>query len=109
MQLNIYGLKDNVEGEFIFFFQAKNDGIMERSVKGALLVKEQNHFTTNMKDKDIYHLGTIETKTGAIVPSTPVFCKNVNEIRLELIHEIKVAKAEAGETKPEANEVVDDA
>lgn len=105
MKLNIYGLKDNVEGEFIFFFQAKNDGLMVRAVKGALLTKEQNHFTTNMKDKDIYNLGEIDTFTGAVEPCTPVFCTNVNAVRLDLIKEIKIAKAEAGEEKPEADEV----
>ena len=34
MKLEMYGLKDNVEGEFIFFFQAKNEGIMKRAVEG---------------------------------------------------------------------------
>lgn len=108
MKLNIYGLKDTVEGEFVFFFQAKNDGLMQRAVKGALLVKEQNHFTTNMKDKDVYLLGQIETLTGVIKPCPAVFVNNVNEIRLELIREIKIAKAEAGEEKPTAEEVVDE-
>lgn len=105
MKLNLYGLKDNIEGEFIFFFQAKNDGLMLRAVKGALLTKEQNHFTTNMKDKDIFLLGDIDTFTGAVVPSLPVFVTNVNSVRLELIKEIKIAKAEAGDEKPEADEV----
>ena len=108
MLLNMYGLKDAIEGEFIFFFQAKNDGIMERAVKGALLTKEQNAFTSNMKDKDIYLLGTIETLTGEIKPSVPVFCTNVNTVRLALINEIKLAKAEAGVDKPEATEVYDE-
>lgn len=108
MQLNIYGLKDSVEGEFIFFFEAKNDGIMKRAVEGALLTKEQNHFTSNMKDKDIYNLGLVETLTGVITPNVPVFCCNVNEIRLELIKKIKIAKAEAGDEKPEADEVASD-
>lgn len=108
MKLNMYGLKDNVEGEFIFFFQAKNDGIMKRAVKGSLLTKEQNHFTTNMKDKDIFMIGEIDTKTGDIEKCAPVFMCNVNEVRLELIREIKIAKAEAGDDKPNADEVHDE-
>lgn len=108
MKLNMYGLKDNVEGEFIFFFQAKNDGIMKRAVKGSLLTKEQNHFTTNMKDKDIFMIGEIDTKTGDIEKCSPVFMFNVNEVRLELIREIKIAKAEAGDEKPSAEEVHDE-
>lgn len=108
MKLEMYGLKDNVEGEFIFFFQAKNDGIMKRAVEGALLTKETNHFTSNMKDKAIYNIGTVETLTGQISPISPVFCCGVNEIRLELIKKIKIAKQEAGETNPTADEVCPD-
>ena len=108
MKLEMYGLKDNVEGEFIFFFQAKNEGIMKRAVEGALLDKNGNHFTNNMKDKAIYNIGTIETLTGAIQPISPVFVSGVNEIRLDLIKKIKIAKAEQGDVKPDANEVASD-
>lgn len=108
MKLEMYGLKDSVEGEFIFFFQAKNDGIMKRAVEGALLDKNGNHFTNNMKDKAIYNIGTIETLTGIIVPSDPIFICGVNEIRLDLIKKIKLAKQEEGQENPDAKEVVDD-
>ena len=108
MKLEIYGLKDNVEGEFIFFFQAKNEGIMKRAVEGALLDKNGNHFTNNLTDKAIYNLGSIETLTGAIEPIAPIFVCGVNEIRLELIKKIKIAKQEAGEDNPNADEVVKD-
>lgn len=108
MKLEMYGLKDSVEGEFIFFFQAKNDGIMKRAVEGALLDKNGNHFTNNMKDKAIYNIGTIETLTGIIVPSDPIFICGVNEIRLDLIKKIKLAKQEEGQQNPDAEEVVSD-
>lgn len=108
MKLEMYGLKDSVEGEFIFFFQAKNDGIMKRVVESALLSKEPNSFTTNMKDKAIFNLGTIETLTGIVVPQDPVFICGVNEIRLDLIKQIKIAKQEQGIEKPDAKEVASD-
>lgn len=108
MKLLIYGLKDNVPGEFIFFFQAQNEGMMKRMVKSSLMTKEQNAFTHNIKDKSIYELGEIETVTGDIKPEPAIFICGVNEIRLELIKEIKVLKQEAGEEKPDANEVCDD-
>ena len=108
MQVKMYGLKDNVEGEFIFFFQAKNDGLMRRAVKGALLGKETNVFTSNMKDKSVFDLGEINTLTGEITPNLPVFACNVSDVRLELIKEIKIAKAEAGEVNPDASEVAAD-
>ena len=108
MLLEMYGLKDNVEGEFIFFFQAKNEGIMKRAVEGALLDKNGNHFTNNMKDKAIYNLGSVETLTGEIKPISPIFVCGVNEIRLELIKKIKIAKQEAGVENPNAEEVASD-
>lgn len=108
MKLNMYGLKDNVEGEFIFFFQAKNEGIMKRVVESALLDKNGNHFTANIKDKAIYELGTIETLTGIVVPTDPIFVCGINEIRLDLIKQIKIAKQEAGVENPTAEEVAKD-
>lgn len=108
MKLFIFGLKDNVEGEFIFTFKVKNEALMERVVKSCLMDKNGNAFTNNIKDKSIFELGTFETSTGVIKPSTPLFIKELSAIRLDLIREIKIAKAEAGEKKPEAPEVVDD-
>lgn len=108
MKLFIYGLKDNVEGEFVFTFKCKNDALMERVVKSCLLDKNGNAFTNNIKDKSIYLIGAFETSTGIISPITPTFLKELSELRLDLIREIKIAKAEAGEEKPEADEVVDD-
>lgn len=108
MKLQMYALKDNVEGEFVFFFQAKNGGIMKRVVESALLDKNGNVFTSNMKDKAIYNIGSIETATAEIVPNTPVFMFGVSEIRLDLIKQIKLAKAEAGEENPNADEVAKD-
>ena len=108
MNLNIYGLKDNVTGEFIFFFQQQNEGVMKRVVKSALLSKEPNCFTTDLKDKAVYELGQVNTNTGEIKAQAPMFITNVQDIRLELIREIKLAKAEAGVEKPEAPEVVSD-
>lgn len=106
--LDFYGLKDDVEGGFVFFFQATNEGTMKRVVKSALLGKEPNVFTTNLKDKSIYHLGKIDTDTGVVTPNTPIFVCGIQTLRLELIQEIKIAKTEAGEEKPEANEVCKD-
>ena len=108
MILNIYAVKDSVAGDFPFTFKASNDGMMERVVKGALLSKEQNVFTTDIKDKSIYCIGTYETSTADIKPLSPVFCCNVNEIRLKLIQEIKIAKQEAGVEQPTAEEVPDE-
>ena len=108
MKLNIYGLKDDVAGEFVFFWQAQNEGMMKRAIKGALLSKEQNPFTTDIKDKSVYELGAIDTLTGQLEAIAPIFCVRVSEVRLELIKEIKIAKAEAGVAEPNAEEVAKD-
>lgn len=108
MKLNVYSVKDEVAGDHPFTFEAPNDGMMERIVKGALLSKEQNVINTNIKDKVIYLIGTRDTTTGEIKGETPIFIKRISEIRLDLIKEIKIAKAEAGEKEPTAEEVVDE-
>lgn len=108
MKLNIYSIKDEVAGEHPFTFEAPNDGMMERIVKGALLSKEQNVINTDIKDKVIFCVGERDTSTGVIVGTEPLFIKRVSEIRLSLIKEIKIAKAEAGDKEPTAEEVAGD-
>ena len=109
MKTNIYAVKDEVALDFPFIFEAINDGMMKRVVKGALLSKERNVFTDNLKDKVIFQIGERETKTGVITAlEQPLFIFSVAELRLELIKEIKIAKAEAGEEHPEAPEVISD-
>lgn len=106
MELKLYGIKDEVVGEIIFFLPSQNDGTMVRAVKGALLVKEPNQINTDIKDKSVYCLGSMDTCTGNITPLSPVYVKRVSEIRQELVNEIKIAKAEIGEKEPNADEVV---
>lgn len=109
MKLNVYSVKDEIACEHPFIFEAPNDGMMERLVKGALLSKEQNVINTNIKDKIIFLVGERETSTGKITGlEQPVFIKRVSEIRLDLIKEIKIAKAEAGDKTPTAEEVAPD-
>lgn len=107
-QLKFYGVKDDVTGEIVFTFLSQNDGTMKRVVKSSLLTKEPNVFTRDLKDKKIYLLGDFDVNTGVLSNNTPVYSVSVAELRLELIREIKVAKQEAGEKEPNADEVVDD-
>ena len=108
MQLHFYGVKDDVTGEFVFTYLSQNEGTMKRVVKSALLGKEPNVFTTNLKDKKIYDLGIFDTETGLLVAQAVVYVCPVSELRLELIREIKIAKQEAGEKEPSADEVCSD-
>lgn len=108
MKLNVYAVKDEIACEFPFTFEAPNDGMMIRIIKGALLSKEQNVINTDIKDKVIFQVGERDTSTGELKGMVPLFIKRVSEIRLDLIKEIKIAKAEAGEKEPEAPEVAKD-
>ena len=109
MKLNIYGVKDDVTGEFVFTFNSQNDGTMKRVVKSSLLTKEPNVFTRDLKDKKVYKLGEFETITGEIKALAPiVYAFSVAEVRMELIEEIKIAKQEAGDPNPNADEVAKD-
>lgn len=108
MKLEFYGLKDDITGEIVFTFLSQNEGTMKRVVKSALLGKDPNVFTTNLKDKKIYDLGLFDTLTGKFETNEPVYACSVAEIRLELIREIKVAKQEEGINEPDANEVCDE-
>lgn len=109
MKVIIYGVKDTIANDFPFTFESPNEGMMKRIVKGALLSKEQNVINTDIKDKDIFEVGERETTTGVIIGlAAPVFIEHVSNIRLDLIREIKIAKAEAGEKEPAAEEVADE-
>lgn len=103
-----YGLKDDITGEFVFTFMSQNDGTMKRVVKSALLGKEPNVFTRDLKDKKIYNLGDFDTETGKLTNNDVIYVVSVAELRLELIREIKLAKQEAGVQEPNADEVVPD-
>lgn len=109
MKTIFYGLKDDVTNEIVFTFMSQNDGTMKRVVKSALLGKEPNVFTRDLKDKKIYNLGDFDTETGKLSNNDVVFVVSVAELRLDLIKEIKLAKQEAGEKEPDASEVADDA
>ena len=108
MNLTFYGLQDDITGEFVFTFLSQNDGTMKRVVKSALLSKEPNVFTRDLKDKKIYNLGDFDVATGKLTNNDVVYSVSVAELRLELIREIKVAKQEAGEEEPNADEVASD-
>ena len=109
MKLIVYGVKDTIANDFPFTFMQTNEGMMKRVVKGALMDKQPNVISSNLKEKDIFEIGEFETSTGVLIglPS-PIFVAHVSEIRLELIREIKIAKAEAGDNEPTAEEVVKD-
>lgn len=108
MKLIIYAVKDTVACDFPITFEAPNEGMMKRLVKGSLLVKEHNVLNTDIKEKDIYEVGERDTTTGVIKGIEPLFIVHVSELRLELIRDIKIAKAEAGEKEPTADEVASD-
>ena len=96
-KLVIYTVRDRLAGDSSLILTAKNEPILRRNIKGVLLSKQQNFINTDTPDKEIYESGYIDTDTGKIVGlENPVFVVNVEELRQELISEIRQKQAEAG-------------
>lgn len=95
--LNLYVVRDNVAGVNELILTAKNDEVLKRSVKGVLLSREQNYLNTDTRDKDIYLCGVLNTDNGVIDTINPTqFVCGVEQLRLELVAEIRAKREEAG-------------
>ena len=97
MNLEVYVLRDKVSGISNVILTANNEKVLRRDIKGVLLGRDQNVINTNTEDKDIYHIGDLNTETGVFTSlPNPVFLFNVETVRLELVKEIRAKKEQAG-------------
>lgn len=95
-KLNIYVVRDEVAQDNTFLCTAKNDEEAKRNIKLALCSSQPNYINTNTKDKRLVFVGSIDIDTAIIIPeSAPVLLCTVEEVRLELLHEIAAAKSQA--------------
>lgn len=98
MILNEYAIFDRITSEYTFTFKAKNDDAMKRVVKSGMMGKEPNALNTDTADKDIYLLGNFNTETGVLVgEKAPLFSAHLEDLRQELIKEVKRRQLEAEE------------
>lgn len=96
MKLKEYALFDRITGEYTFTFKARNDEAMKRIAKSGMMSKEPNVLNTDTADKDIFAIAEFDTETGIVVgEKAPLFVCHVEDLRQELITEIKRRKLEA--------------
>lgn len=95
-KLNIYVVRDEVAQDNTFICTAKNDEEAKRNIKLALCSPQPNYINTNCKDKRLVFVGSIDIDTAIITPeSSPVLLCTVEEVRLDLLHEIAASKSQA--------------
>lgn len=95
-KLNIYVVRDEVALDNTFLCTAKNDEEAKRNIKLALCSPQPNYINMNTKDKRLVYVGFIDCDTAIITPeSSPVLLMTIEEVRLELLHEISAAKSQA--------------
>jgi len=95
-KLNIYVIRDEVSQENSFVCTAINDEEAKRNIRLALCSPQPNYVNQHTKDKRLVLVGSIDVDTGKITAEdSPVLLCTVEEVRLELIHEIAAAKSQA--------------
>lgn len=100
-KLNLYVVRDVLVGDSSLILSAKNDNVLIRNVKAAMMSQQENYLNTDTTDKQIFITAELDTDTGVIVGKpVPEFVCNLEDLRVELVAEIKRRKAQA--------EVIDD-
>ena len=107
MILKLYIVRDEVACDNHVILTEQNDTLLKRNIKAVLMSPEANYINTNTKDKRVFLSGELDTKTGVITSAgSPVPVFTIEEVRLELIDEINLAKAEAAASKQKAADKV---
>lgn len=107
MILKLYIVRDEVACDNHVILTEQNDTLLKRNIKAVLMSPEANYINTNTKDKRVFLSGELDTKTGVITSAgSPVPVFTLEEVRLELIDEINLAKAEAAASKQKAADKV---
>lgn len=94
-KLKLYVVRDCLVGDSSLILSAKNDAVLARNVKAAMLSQQANYLNTDTRDKQIYVTAELDTDTGIISGLVqPEFVFNLEDLRLELVSEVKKAKAQ---------------
>lgn len=103
MILKLYVVRDEVAIENRVLLYEQNDTLLKRNLKALLLDQKPNYINQNTKDKRVYYVGDLNTETGVIKGLDPIVSVySLEEVRLELIDEINIAKAQAIASKENA-------
>lgn len=103
MILKLYVIRDEVACDNHVLLYSQNDTLFKRDLKALLLAREANYINTNTKDKRAFLAGELDTNTGVIKALDPIIpvC-TLEEVRLDLVDEINIAKAQAAASKAKA-------
>lgn len=105
MLIKLYGLKDTVTGVDDVVLSASNHDELKRHIKYAILQKN-SIFIKDVKDKQIFYVGTKDTSTSIITGTQPVLIYQLQEIFDELSDEIALAQARKEASERKAKEIV---
>lgn len=97
MKLNIYGIRDTLASETNLILTEKNDEMFKRTCKALLLDKRPNPINSNTKDTQVFCIGVLDTELGSIETMQPRFAFAVEQLRIELVAEIRAHKDSLGE------------
>lgn len=101
MLKKVYGVRDTLAGETILLVTEKSDELLKRIVKALLLDPKPNPINAETKDTLIFELGTLDTESGIMTAlGSPRMALNVELVRQELLSEIRMSKAMAGDNSP---------
>lgn len=92
-KLQIYVVRDVLVGDSSLLLSAKNDAVLKRNVKAAMLSQQSNYLNTDTADKQIFLTAELDTDTGILVGKpNPEFVYNLEDLRQELVVEVRSRK-----------------
>lgn len=103
MKVNIYSLFDTTAGCSVMVITAKNHELAKRMVRSALMTKQPNPFNTDVKDKQLFLVASIDQETNEVLSIKPSLAFNIEDVRQDLIEYIA---AETGKSQEEVSKHV---
>lgn len=92
-KLQIYVVRDVLVGDSSLLLSAKNDAVLKRNVKAAMLSQQSNYLNTDTADKQIFLTAELDTDTGILIgKANPEFVYNLEDLRQELVVEVRARK-----------------
>ena len=103
-KLKLYVVRDVLVGDSSLILSAKNDAVLMRNVKAAMLSQQQNYLNTDTADKQIFATAELDTDTGIVIGlALPEFVIGLEDLRQQLISEVRARKEQLGDVGTEDN------
>lgn len=102
MILKVYGLRDTMLSETGLILTERKDELLKRNLRALMLDQRPNPINSNTKDTQVFCLGELDTESGILKSySSPQFVFALEQIRLDLLEDIRKTKLLAGEKASE--------